>query len=92
MTAASSPSRRSRPPNEPGAGAALLAAILPAARAQVVHIRWSADGRFAHHPEPSAADITDRDIVLVASIFSGFFGQPTNAKIKRQGAYVKTDF
>ncbi len=29
-------------------GAALLAAALPAAQAQVVPIRWSADGRFAH--------------------------------------------
>ncbi len=29
---------------------------------------------------------------LVATFSSGFFGQPSNAEIERQGAYVKTDF
>lgn len=29
---------------------------------------------------------------LVATFFSGFFGQPSNAEIERQGAYGKTDF
>jgi iron complex outermembrane recepter protein len=30
--------------------------------------------------------------MLVATFSSGYYGQPTNAEIERQGSYVKTDF
>ena len=30
--------------------------------------------------------------MIVATFSSGYFGQPTNAEIEKQGAYVKGDF
>lgn len=40
-------------------GAALLAAILPAAQAQVVNIRWSVEGRFVHQGTVAAGKFVE---------------------------------